>query len=579
MENLASAVEDFRRARLQAGLERVAALLTGRSTELLSYEEVRRKLGARERPSEYLEDIPLDAIVGSVGRYRDFTRSFLPKHQSSKDRWARVEVAMTSMTGVPPIEVYGVGDAYFVRDGNHRVSVARQLGATHIQAFVTEVATRVPFSPDVEPDDLIIKAEHAEFLQQTNLDELRPEADLGVTVPGQYEVLQEHIEVHRHFMGLEEERHIPYEEAAAHWYDEVYLPVVELIRQRGILRGFPQRTDTDLYIWLSVHKAALEEELGWDIAPGLVADDLVASFSQKPGQQFRRMTQRVLGTVTPAELDGGPPVGQWREELVGARLDDRLFADILVAIDGEESGWSALKQAFLLAHRERARIQGLHVVPSEDAKEEPVVAVVVAEFGRRCREAGVEGSVALDVGPVQRRISERARWADLVIVSLSHPPEPGPMAKLGSGLVSLIRRCPRPVLTVPGGPSDVGRALLAFDGTPKAREALFVAAYVSGRWATPLVVLTVVEGDRVGSPTADDAREYLEAQGIDAEFVLESSEGTGTVAESILATAEARGCDLILMGGYGASPVVEVLLGSQVDRVLRESPVPTFICR
>jgi nucleotide-binding universal stress UspA family protein len=125
----------------------------------------------------------------------------------------------------------------------------------------------------------------------------------------------------------------------------------------------------------------------------------------------------------------------------------------------------------------------------------------------------------------------------------------------------------------------VGRALLAFDGTPKAREALFVAAYVSGRWATPLVVLTVVEGDRVGSPTADDAREYLEAQGIDAEFVLESSEGTGTVAESILATAEARGCDLILMGGYGASPVVEVLLGSQVDRVLRESPVPTFICR
>jgi nucleotide-binding universal stress UspA family protein len=486
---------------------------------------------------------------------------------------------MTSMEGVPPIEVYKVGDTYFVRDGNHRVSVARQLGATHIQAYVTEVAARVPFSPDVEPDDLIIKAEHAEFLKQTNLDQLRPDADLRVTVPGQYEVLQEHIEVHRHFMGLEEERHIPYEEAAAHWYDEVYVPVVTLIQQRGIMRGFPERTDTDLYIWLSVHKAALEEELGWGIAPGLAADDLVSSFGQKPGERFRRMTQRVLVAVTPAELDGGPPVGQWREEHLGARQDDRLFADILVAIDGEESGWSALEQAFVLAHRERARLQGLHVVPAEDAKGEPGAAVVQAEFDRRCRDAGVTGSLALDVGPAERRISERARWADLVIVSLSHPPEPRPMAKLASGLVSLIRRCPRPVLTVPGRPSHMGRALLAYDGTPKAREALFVAAYVSGHWGAPLVVLTVAEGDRVGPSTADDAREYLEPQGINAEFVLGSTEETGSVAQSILTTAEAQGCDLILMGGYGAGPVVEVLLGSQVDRVLRKSPVPTFICR
>jgi nucleotide-binding universal stress UspA family protein len=578
-QNLASAVEDFQRARLQAKLESVMARLTGQSTELLSYEEVRQKLRARERASEHLEDIPLDAIVGSVGRYRDFTRRFLPKQESSRDRWARVELAVTSMAGVPPIEVYRVGDAYFVRDGNHRVSVARQLGATQIQAYVTAVETRVPFSPDVEPDDLIVKAEYAEFLERTKIDEIRPEADLRVTVPGQYEVLEEHIGVHRHFLGLEQERHIPYDEAVAHWYDEVYLPVVQRIRQRGILRDFPDRTGTDLYLWLAEHRAALEEELGWEVSPDVAAEDLVERFSRKPDQVLRRVRRRVLDAITPDELDLGPPVGQWREEHVRARPDDRLFADILVAINGEDRGWCALDQALILAHREGARLQGLHVVSSEEDERTAESQAIKTEFSRRCQEAGVEGRLVLEAGAVQRAICDRARWADLVVLSLSHPPAPGAMAKLGSGLTTIIRRCPRPVLTVPGEPSHLSYALLAYDGTPKAREALFVSTYMSGRWTVPLTVLTVVEGGRVGSETAEEARGYLEAHGIEANFIAVESEGAETVADSILGVVEEQGCDIILMGGYGAGPVVEVLLGSQVDRVLRESRWPALICR
>ena len=271
--SLRSAVLDFRRARRRAALEQIMARLTGRSAALLSYGEVHRKLKAHGGGRRELKEIPLDAIVGSVGRYADFTRSFLPRQDSDEERWARVKVRVTDLGGLPPIQVYQVGEAYFVGDGNHRVSVARQVGATHIQAYVTEVRTKVPLSPNTQPDDLILKAEYADFLERTHLDELRPEADLSVTVPGQYRTLKEHIEAHRYFMGLEQEQEIPYAEAVGHWHDEVYWPVVQVIRGRGILRDFPGRTETDLYLWVSEHRAELEQKLGWEIDAEAAAAD------------------------------------------------------------------------------------------------------------------------------------------------------------------------------------------------------------------------------------------------------------------------------------------------------------------
>ena len=576
---LASAVEDFHRARLRAKLEGIVARLTGRSAELLSYEEVRRSLRARERHGEHLEDIPLNAIVGSVGRYRDFTRSFLPKQASTRDRWARVEVAMTGFEGVPPIEVYQVGDAYFVRDGNHRVSVARELGADHIQAYVTEVDVKVSLTPDVEPDDLILKAEHADFLEHTRLDQSRPQADLRVTVPGQYRVLEQHIDVHRYFMGVNEERHVPYEEAAAHWTDTVYLPVVHLIRQRGILRDFPERTETDLYLWLAEHKAELEEELGWQVTPEMAASDLSERFSQQPARVVQRIGKRMLDTLTPEELEPGPPPGQWREEQLEPRQDDRLFASILVAIRGDERGWAALDQALAVAHREGARLQGLHVLAAEEQMQEPAAQSIQDTFAQRCGQVGVQGRLAFDVGPIHRKICDRARWTDLVVTSLSYPPQPGPVSKMSSGIVSMIRRCPRPVLVVPGDASPLKHALLAYDGTPKAREALFVATYLAGSWGIPLAVVHVSEADRAGQEILADARDYLHDHGLDAKLEEVALQDDERVADAILRTAVDQECDLVLMGGYGVGPVLEAVIGSTVDRMLRKSARPILICR
>ena len=119
------------------------------------------------------------------------------------------------------------------------------------------------------------------------------------------------------------------------------------------------------------------------------------------------------------------------------------------------------------------------------------------------------------------------------------------------------------------------RVLLAYDGSPKAEEALFVATCLSGRWNIPLVVVVVMEGGHITSETLARAQEYLEGHGVHPTLV----KGQGSVAAEIMVTAEEHGCDLIIMGGYGFSPVLEVVLGSAVDEVLRTSRRPMLICR
>jgi hypothetical protein len=294
-----AAQEDFRRARIRAWLERLLARLTGRPAELLCYDDVRQIVKIEDTRSSGLQDIPLDAIVGSTGRCKDFTRSFLPLVDEVEQRWVDVVLATTDLVGLPPIDAYKVGDVYFVEDGNHRVSVARQLGATHIQGHVTELQTREPISSDTRTDDLIVKIEYAQFLERTHLDELRPDADLRVSVPGQYRKLKEHISVHRYFMGIERGGPIPYEEAVTHWYDAVYLPVVRIIREQDLLHDFPDRTEADLYLWILEHRAELGKVLGQEVETEAAAEDLANRFSPKFRHALARVLEKIRSTIVP----------------------------------------------------------------------------------------------------------------------------------------------------------------------------------------------------------------------------------------------------------------------------------------
>lgn len=553
----AAVLRDFQEARRRAALEDLKARLTGKSDDLLSYEAVHDLVQADGSVSRGLQEISLDAIVGSVGRYRDFTRSFLPRRESDKHRWANVKLKMMHRGGLPPIDVYQLGDIYFVLDGNHRVSVARQLGAETIQAYVTEVHSRVPLSAEVAPDELIIKTRYARFLDATELDQSRPSLDLLVTAPGQYRRLEEQIEAHRQRLAQRQAEPVSLAVAAASWYDQVYLPVIQIIRERDLLAAFPGHTEADLFMWVSQRQEQVAEEIGWAVAPERVAGELVAS----------RRRGRASG-------DGAELAADSALLAPSTPAAERLFPDILAPISGSERGWLALEQALIVAQREGSALHGFHVVRSRSVSDAHRAASVQAEFDRRCQEAGVAGQLLIEVGPVARTICQRARWTDLVVANLAFPPTRGLPGKLQSGFRNLVHHCTRPVLAVPAV-SPLSRGLLAYDGSPRAHEALFVAAYLASRWGLPLAVVTVVEPSRAGPDHLHAARAYLEAQGIAAHYL----EMHGPVAPAILQAAAEQEADLLILGGYGYSPMWEAMLGSAVDQLLRECRQPMLICK
>jgi nucleotide-binding universal stress UspA family protein len=575
MNSMISAVQDFRAARRKAALEQIMSRLQSRSPDLLSYDEVRQKLHAVESSGQTLREIPLDAIVGSVGRYSDFTRSFLPRTDSGRGRWARIKSIAEGLTGLPPIEVYQVGEAYFVKDGNHRVSVSREIGSSSIQAYVTKVQTEVPLDPDVQPDDLIIKAEYADFLEKTGFKRFRPQAELQLTAAGQYPKFEAHLQAHKQFLESELNHPVPLHEAAADWYDSRYLPVVNEIRERGILRDFPDRTEADLYLWVSEHRDSLEARFEQEIPPGVAAENLAASYSPRPERIFKRLSSRLLDVLTPDELESGPRPGFWRKQRVQPRPSDVLFPQLLVALSAGDEGWHALDQALILARRERAQIHGLRVVSQEDQVIRDETLRIQEEFDRRLSSSSMKGVLHVDVGIISRRICERAQWADLIVLNLAHPPSPEPIGRLGSGLRTLLRRCTRPVLAVPQNVTPLGPAMLAFDDSPKAWEALYVATYLAGHWGIPISVLTVEEEGLDSKTVRDKAQTYLDGHGIKADYLIES----GEVAEVMLKLARERALDWLLLGGYSASPVVEVVVGSTVEALLRRAKIPMLICR
>ena len=572
------ALEDYQRARRQAAIQELLGRITGSRQELtlLSYEEVRQRLKATEKSTQHLEEIPLDVIVGSVDRYTDFTRRFLPKKTISRSRWAKVMSLARGLSGFPPIEVYRIGEVYFVRDGNHRVSVARQLGSKTIQAYVTDVETKVPVTADLDADSLIIKAELVDFLEKTHLDQLRPGADLNATTPGAYPEILEHINVHRYFMGVNQQREIPYREAVAHWYDEVYQPVVRIIRRRGLLREFPGRTEADLYLWISRHRSALKKEVGWDISSEEAAEDLTEIHRRTPGKNLVNFIRRLLQDTLPNLLEEGPPPGTWRMRRERNITDRRLFSDILTAIDDSENAWLSLEQAARIAHLEGSDLHGLHIHARVTEQTEHEHLSLRGEFFSRCQRAGIENYdfqvVEGEVGPT---LCRHARFADLVVLPLNHPPGEKPADRLESGLRALIRSCPLPILTVPGRATSLQSAVLAFDGSPKAREAMYLAAYISGQWGTELTVLTSAVGTARPQKIQREAQNYLKRYHISARYLL-----TGRpVPEELRDRCDQGEFDLILIGGYGTAPVLEVVLGSVVDRVLREVQLPILICR
>lgn len=258
---------DFQRARFKAFMNRVWGALSGRPLTLLSYDEIKEKLHVGGPIYRGVKTVRVDQIAGSLNRYHEFDRVFLPMSDQLAARWTSVNRAFYQEISLPPVVLYKVGEVYFVVDGHHRVSVAREQGQIYIEAEVRECATRVNITPNIQPEDLEILENKVNFLERTSLDELIPDANIKLTIPDGFDRMLEHIAVHRYFMGLDLKRDISEEEAIKHWYDTVYLPIVKVIRDTDILKEFPDKTEGDLYLWVLDHQHYLEQEEGKPLQP------------------------------------------------------------------------------------------------------------------------------------------------------------------------------------------------------------------------------------------------------------------------------------------------------------------------
>jgi hypothetical protein len=296
--------DDFDRARWKAFWRRVTTLITGKSNQLLPFDDVRGRLPLKGQRYLGLRQVPIDKIVGSQGRYLDFDRAFLPLQARTRDRWISIDKAHYNQVALPAVDLFKMGDIYFVKDGNHRVSVARERGQEFVDAFVIEIDVPVKLTPDTIVDDLILKQEYARFAEQTGLPALRPDAIFETNNTGQYERLLEHIAAHRWYLGEQQGAEVPYDDAVVSWYDTVYLPLVNTLKENSVLKSFRAVTETDLYLLVMDYQWYLREvyreDLPNETAKAQIACHLAENYPQ-------RAVKKLLKTLRKAG---------WFEELV-----------------------------------------------------------------------------------------------------------------------------------------------------------------------------------------------------------------------------------------------------------------------
>jgi len=222
------ASHDFERSYRGRFWRKLNAWLTGKSNELLPYDVVREQIPFDGQRDLGMQTIAVDKIIGSVGRYRDFDRAFFPTQETTSARWINIRKAHYRAIELPPIDVYKIGEIYFVRDGNHRVSVARERKQVFIEAHVIEIRIPIPITADTDVDDLMRQHKYAEFMQATGLGKLGEPVDLELSVVGDYGRLSHHIESHQWYLGLGGQK-VTYQETAVSWYRTVYQPMLATI--------------------------------------------------------------------------------------------------------------------------------------------------------------------------------------------------------------------------------------------------------------------------------------------------------------------------------------------------------------
>ena len=278
--NDSMAEHDFQKAQTRALFSRIAHLFNPGEEDLLPFEEAKRILGPKSEHYSGLKTVLLERIVGSEGRYRDFNRHFLPRRNHLRKRWMRVDEARYEDVLLPPVRLYEMGGLYFVRDGNHRVSVARTAGQIYIDAEVVSLESKVPLTPEMSIEELksaVIAYEKAMFYASTDYLSVVGLDDLTFSEPGRYDTIHNHVDVHKYYLNEHEDVEISWASALYSWHENVYSPILLAIGEERLLQNFPGRTAGDLYLYLVNRWDELKRNLDKDVGIGEAVRDFLSS--------------------------------------------------------------------------------------------------------------------------------------------------------------------------------------------------------------------------------------------------------------------------------------------------------------
>ena len=256
---------DFGRARRKRALAQIAARMRRDSdfTAILPFDEVVRALGRRGERYLGLRTIELDSIVGTVDRGREFDRRFNPTSGRVRPRWERINTAQRKGQAMPPIDVYRIGELHFVKDGHHRVSVARALGHKDIDAYVTEIITELGAGREIRLRDLPLKSHQRLFYERVPLP-ADARAEIKLSDEWRYAALAEAIEAWGFRVSQERGVLLSRSEVAEEWYDDEYRPVVEMLREADLIRH--GMTETEAYMRVAHLRYLLLRTHDWDDA-------------------------------------------------------------------------------------------------------------------------------------------------------------------------------------------------------------------------------------------------------------------------------------------------------------------------
>lgn len=285
--------EDFAKARNKALFNEVQHFLNPEEATLISFSDIKKMLKPQNETYLGMQTVPVDRIVGSEARYQDFDNRFFPKKMHLKTRWEHIDMAHIKDINLPPITLYELGGVYFVRDGNHRVSVAKAKGVEFIDAEVVSLQSEIKLNPKDSLQKMtrqVINYEKRVFYSETGFGDITDFWGLDFSVPGQYDVIYNHILTHKYYINMNKTGEIPMDKAIISWFTTVYLPVIKVIDRHNVMRYFKGRTKSDMYVYIIKYWDEIKAKFG----NGYSLDEVATSFKMKFGTPLRK---RILNMI------------------------------------------------------------------------------------------------------------------------------------------------------------------------------------------------------------------------------------------------------------------------------------------